>query len=380
MKSDRKTTGFSCILLTLILICLGASTVGVLGVFLPMRTAKVFGPASMDLSVRQHFTLSAMLMIEANDLVRPADPNGQTQSFTVTLGESIQSITNRLEEQRLIPNADAFRNFLAYSGLDVTLQAGDYQLNPAMTPLQIARTLQDPTPAEVDFSILAGWRVEEIANALPTSGLEISPEAFLAAVSRPPEGYPFLQNLPSLASLEGYLFPGSYRLARKLSVDELVALLLANFEKNLDPALQSAFHSQGLTLHEAVILASMVEREAILADEMPVIASVFLNRLAAGMNLDSDPTVQYAIGHNANQGTWWTNPLSLEDLQVNSPYNTYLFPGLPPGPIANPGMAALKAVANPADTPYFYFRAACDGSGSHRFAQTYAEHVNNACP
>jgi UPF0755 protein len=318
--------------------------------------------------------------MEANDLVRPANPNGQNQSFTVTLGESIQSITQRLEEQKLIPNANAFRNFLAYSGLDVTLQAGEYQLNSGMTPLQIARALQDPTPAQVDFNILEGWRAEEIANSLPTSGLDISPEAFMAAVTKPPDGYPFLQDLPSLASLEGYLFPGSYQLERSLSIDELIALLLANFEKNVNEETQAAFQNQGLTLHEAVILASMVEREAVLEEEMPVIASVFLNRLAAGMKLDSDPTVQYAIGHNAKQGTWWTNPLSLDDLKGNSPYNTYLFPGLPPGPIANPGMSALRAVANPADTSFFYFRASCDHSGSHQFSQTYDEHVRNACP
>ena len=111
---------------------------------------------------------------------------------------------------------------------------------------------------------------------------------------------------------------------------------------------------------------------------MPRIASVFLNRRAIGMKLDSDPTVQYALGFNND--TWWTNPLSLADLQVDSPYNTYLNPGLPPGPICNPGLAALKAVAFPEQTPYFYFRAACDHSGRHLFAETFEQHKSNACP
>jgi UPF0755 protein len=98
------------------------------------------------------------------------------------------------------------------------------------------------------------------------------------------------------------------------------------------------------------------------------------------MKLDSDPTVQYALGYNTAAATWWTNPLSASDLQFDSPYNTYLYPGLPPGPICNPGLSALNAVAYPAQTPYYYFRAACDGSGRHAFAQTYEEHLRNACP
>ena len=112
---------------------------------------------------------------------------------------------------------------------------------------------------------------------------------------------------------------------------------------------------------------------------MPLIASVFLNRLRADMNLAADPTVQYALGYNQAQESWWTNPLSLEDLEFSSPYNTYLNPGLPPGPICNPSLAAIEAVASPADTTYFFFRAACDGSGRHSFAESFDEHLGNAC-
>jgi UPF0755 protein len=113
---------------------------------------------------------------------------------------------------------------------------------------------------------------------------------------------------------------------------------------------------------------------------MPVIASVYLNRLANAMKLDADPTVQYALGFNPEQDTWWTNPLSSQDLQAQSPYNTYLQAGLPPGPIASPGLAALKAVAFPTKTSFYYFRAACDGSGRHAFSETYEQHLQKACP
>jgi UPF0755 protein len=156
--------------------------------------------------------------------------------------------------------------------------------------------------------------------------------------------------------------------------------ILMNFEAQVNPELRSGFATQGLDLCQAVTLASIIQREAILDEEMPLIASVFYNRLNSGAVLASDPTVQYALGFNQKQGTWWTNPLSLNDLQVDSPYNTYIYPDLPPGPISNPGLSALRAVANPAQTPYYYFRAACDGSGRHLFAETYDEHLTNECP
>jgi len=116
------------------------------------------------------------------------------------------------------------------------------------------------------------------------------------------------------------------------------------------------------------------------ADEMPMIASVFYNRLGINMRLQTDPTVQYALGFDFPQGSWWTTPLSLDDLKVDSPYNTYLHPGLPPGPISNPGLAALQAVAAPAKSNYFYFQARCDKSGLHNFAETLEQHQQNNCP
>jgi UPF0755 protein len=142
----------------------------------------------------------------------------------------------------------------------------------------------------------------------------------------------------------------------------------------------TGIQKQGLTIFEAVSVASIVERESVLSEEMPLIASVFLNRLAIGMPLEADSTVQYAIGYNQAQETWWTNPLSAGDLQFDSPYNTYLYPGLSPGPIANPDARALRAVAFPAQTPYFFFRAVCDDSGRHDFSETFEEHLNKACP
>ena len=136
---------------------------------------------------------------------------------------------------------------------------------------------------------------------------------------------------------------------------------------------------QGLSLYQGLILASIVQREAVVAAEMPIIASVFHNRLKVPMKLETDPTVQYALGYNASSNSWWKTPLTFSDLEVDSPYNTYLYPGLPPTPIASPGLAALQAVAYPAQTPYYYFRAACDNSGKHNFSETFEQHLQFAC-
>jgi UPF0755 protein len=360
--------------------CLGTAT-GILGwLELTDRVKATFGPASPNLSLTQTMRLTIILFLNSEKLTQPASSLDLEQPLIVVAGESPPYVAANLESQGLISDASAFTAFLQYAGLDTTLQAGDYLLSPVMSPLEIARALQDPTPKEVDFTVLEGWRLEEIADSLPTSGLEISPQQFLDATRQPPAGYPFLDELAPGQSMEGFLFPGSYELARESSVSQVLISLLDNFSVHITPEIETGIQRQGLSMLQAVILASIVEREAIVEDEMPMLASVFLNRLVAGIPLEADSTVQYALGYNESQKTWWTNPLSSRDLEFDSPYNTYRYPGLPPGPIANPGLNALEAVAFPADTPYYYFRATCDGSGRHTFAETFQEHLENACP
>jgi UPF0755 protein len=246
-----------------------------------------------------------------------------------------------------------------------------------MSAINIAREFQDATSSEVRFVVLPGWRMEEIAASLPTSGLAITPEEFLTLTRSPRADYDFLSGA---ASLEGFLFPDSYIFPRNTSVTEFVDALVRNFGLHLTSDLRLGYTQQGLTVREAVIIASIVEREAVRDEEKPLIASVFLNRWRVGMKLDADPTVQYALGYDHTRGSWWKSPLGLIDLQFDSPFNTYMYPGLPPAPIANPGMDSLQAVAFPAETTYYYFRAKCDGSGYHSFAESFEEHLLNACP
>jgi UPF0755 protein len=349
-------------------------------VVIPSQAKHIFGQPHPSLSLQQRIYLSTLLLMNRPEVTTPVDPLSQPRVFQVQMGESARSIASNLETGGLIWNSDAFMRYLQYSGLDRSLQVGEYELSASMSVIEIARAMQDATPTQVDFVILPGWRLEEVASALPTSGLTLLPQEFLFAASHPDRNIAFLEDLPPGASLEGFLFPGKYELDRDITLAKFIEVVLGNFENKLSPELLQGFSQQGLDVFQAVTLASIIQRESIVPDEMPLISSVFHNRLRTGMKLDSDPTVQYALGYNKAKSTWWTNPLSLDDLRTDSPYNTYLYPGLPPGPIANPGREALKAVAFPAESPYFYFRAACDGSGTHVFSVTFEEHVNNACP
>ncbi len=356
-------------LLTLLLLALGFGV--------PAVAESAFGPPSPALSAWQRFSFGLKLLVNADDLTAPRDPNGGEMLFIIDPGESVFSISNRLEQAGIIPDARAFRIYLAWTGMDAYIQTGVFRLSPALNARSIAGMLQSATLTEVTFTVLPGWRMEEIAATLPTSGLSISPDEFLAAASAP--GL-FPDLIPADASAEGFLHPDTYILPRTTTAGQLVSVLVQAFLARLPADYAEAYAARGLTLHQAVTLASIIEREAVVDEEMPLIASVFYNRLAIGMKLQTDPTVQYALGFNVLQNTWWTTPLSAADLQFDSPYNTYLYPGLPPGPISNPGLAALQAVAYPADSPYFYFQAKCDGSGLHNFAETFEEHEGNYCP
>jgi UPF0755 protein len=372
MKRSR-----SCVPIVLLVFMLLVIGLVVVAISVPAMAWQSFGAPGPALNSWQRFSYGLELVWNAGDLTQPRDPAGPDQIFIIQPGESVRSIADRLEQAGLIRNAQTFRTYLLWTGLDTIIQTGTYRLSPAQTGRDIAQMLKSTTLTEVNFSVLPGWRLEEIAASLPTSGLDITPEAFMAAATAPAGAPDFI---PAGATAEGFLSPGKYTLPRSTSAEQLVFLLLQNFSSKLTPELRSGLTSQGLTVFQAVTLASIIQREAVVTDEMPMIASVFYNRLGINMRLQTDPTIQYALGYDAARNTWWTTPLSLEDLKVDSPYNTYLYQGLPPGPISSPSLAALQAVAAPATSNYFYFQARCDKSGRHNFAVTLAQHQQNNCP
>jgi UPF0755 protein len=344
---------------------------------IPAIAAHTYGPPSSRLTAVERIEYSARVLWDDGLLTRPLDPTRAVQVFEVQIGESVDAVCRRLQAAGIVGDASMLRDYLIYTGQDTSVQAGTYHVSAGMSIIDVARGLQDATPTQVSFVVLPGWRLEEIAASLPTSGLSITPEEFVAAAAAP---YAAAGYLEGAATTEGFLYPDSYILARGMTVKELIDLLVRNFLLHLTVDLEEGYARQGLTVYQAVTLASIVQREAVKPDEAPIIASVYLNRLKMGMRLEADPTVQYAAGYNAVQGSWWTNPLSVEDLRRPSPYNTYLNEGLPPAPIDNPALDALRAAASPAETPYYYFTARCDGTGYHSFAQTFDEHLRNLCP
>jgi len=299
--------------------------------------------------------------------------------FVVEPGQSTAEIAEHLARERLISSAFAFQWYARLRGMDGRLEAGRYTLRSDMTMDQILETLTSaPGPVEINITIPEGMRLEEVAELLDEKGIFAAAD-FRAALQETYD-YDFLADRPEGASLEGYLFPDTYRIFSSDPPTRFVALMLENFGTRFDAAMREQARAEGKTIFEVVTLASIVEKEAIRDEERPLIASVYLNRLAAGMTLDADPTVQYAVGYNARQGRWWPelyfDELKIDRLSdIDSPYNTYRYPGLPPGPICSPGLAALRAVLEPADTDYYYFVA--KGDGSHAFARTLEEHNAN---
>jgi len=310
--------------------------------------------------------------------------------FRVEPGTPARLIGQQLQTAGLISDARLFEAYVRVTGVAAQLEAGDFVLSPAMTMAEIVTTLQAAEASSVTVTIPEGWRVGQIADYLGAAAV-FSDTVALASyrtqvlsgqlTDLDPAAYPFLADRPANASLEGYLFPDTYEIPAVDAVAvDVLRRQLDTFAARVLPVYQEAVAkgTTTLSLYELLTLASIVEREAVVAEERPAIARVYLNRLAQGIKLEADPTVQYAMGYQAATGQWWKTPVFLEEYSgVDSPYNTYLYPGLPPGPIANPGLSSIRAVLVPDEHTYLYFVALPDGSGRHVFAETFAEHSEN---
>ena len=362
----------------LIIILAFAIFVFIVAVFIPNIVAHMLGAPDPAMDNASRILYSTKLFLNRDLLFSPYSSSGSDRVFIIYPGKTAEEIVGDLSNAQLIKDAGNFTDYLVYKGVDRQLQAGTYLLNPKLNPIEIAALLYDTTPADISFSFLAGWRTEEIAALLPTSGLYISADDFINLVKNPPQPLSDIIS-PDLISLEGYLFPGNYQVMKSANAEELTRQVLLNFISQLPENYEASLNKTGLSLGDAIILASIIEKEAILPEEAPIIASVFINRMNANMPLQSDPTIQYALSYSTDQKTWWKNPLTSEDFDINSPFNTYLHLGLPPTPICNPGKSSIMAILEPANTEYLFFRAACDGSGRHLFNITFEDHRSDAC-
>ncbi len=339
------------------------------------RLTNLIGSASDDLTWLQQVRYTLKLSRNLEVLVQPAAGEGNPSIISVEEGEPVLSVAQKIFDTGFLQDKELLLDYLVYRGFDKKILPGRYALQDNLSIRETGDRLIDPAYRLVSLTLLPGLRLEEIAELISHSGLEFSSEAFLNAT----RNYPAEFHPAGGSSLEGYLLSGTYEFKRSISLESFLNGFVHHFQEMIDSDMVKAFNRNGIRVEQAVIMASMISREAMEPEEYPIIASVFYNRLRAGMRFESDPTVQYAAGWDQNQKTWWKNPLSLSDLSAYSEYNTYIISGFPKGPISNTSYEILQAVANPESTPFFYFRAKCDGSPFHNFAVTYEEHLRNDC-
>ena len=325
----------------------------------------------------EHASLGYYLRSRQEEVAKPADPaDSRELTFVVEDGENAATVAYKLQDHGLVTDPELFRRVVQYWEADQDIQVGVYSLRRNMTMEEIMAQLQHGKLPEARVAIIEGWRVEQVAEALEQAGV-VSANEFLAAAAAPQSGYSFLSDRPAgaPASPEGFLFPDTYQFPKPARADQVIEILLRAFERRVPRELRETAADQGMSMYEVVTLASIVEREAVVAVERPLIAGVYLNRIQAGMYLQSDPTVQYAKGHDPATGGWWNPMVQEEAITVISPYNTFLNPGLPPGPICSPGLGSVEAVLSPTPSDYLFFYS--KGDGSHAFAVTYEEHLKN---
>lgn len=289
----------------------------------------------------------------------------ETVRFTVIPGSSLQQIATDLEREGLCDRTWAFRAVARLDGRERGVRAGEFELPVGASPARLFRLLVEGPQVTRAVTLPEGWSARRAASVLADS-LGIAEPELVRLVEDPPADWRARLQIPEGHGLEGYLFPQTYRFTRGLDARAVLETLLATLERALDDTLRAQIEAHTFSLHEVLTLASIVEAEATRDDERGRVAAVYLNRLAKGWKLEADPTVAYAAGKVGER-------LLLRDLQIESPYNTYRVPGLPPGPINNPGLASIRAVLAPEpDFDAMYFVA--DGAGGHRFSKTWEEH------
>ncbi|MEZ4501647.1 MAG: endolytic transglycosylase MltG [Dehalococcoidia bacterium] len=302
---------------------------------------------------------------------------GERRQVVVERGMAGDAIASLLLDRGVIDDARRFNALLGYSGAAPSLQSGCYELESGIPTAEVIRRLTAGETTTQALVIPEGLRLEQIGELAIDAGVATAEQWDAAVASVEGSALPAGRGDEGL---NGYLMPAAYPVECDTNATSFVESMAATFEERVTPELIAEAEAQGLTLHDVVTLASIVEREAVEKDEQPLVASVFRNRLDIGMALGADPTVQYALTTlpdraSVEQFGWWKQELTFDDLEVDSPYNTYVNAGLPPGPIANAGLDAIIATIRPAETEFLYFVA--KGDGSHAFSETFEEHVAN---
>jgi UPF0755 protein len=289
------------------------------------------------------------------------------QFVEIPQGAGSVAIAKRLADAGVVRDVNSFRLALWLTGEGRRLQAGEYRFDQPMSARQVADKIARGDVYVRPITFPEGLTLKQMGALYESKGFGPAREFLTAAKN----GSLVSAVDPGAKDLEGYLFPDTYKLPRHATAEQLVARMVAGFMKTLTPALIDTAEARGMTIRQLVTLASIVEKETGNSDERPHVAAVYANRLKVGMGLQCDPTVIYALERAGR----YNGNLTRENLQFDSPYNTYRYAGLPPGPIASPGRASIEAAASPADVSYLYFVSKNDGS--HAFATTLEEHNRN---
>ena len=292
---------------------------------------------------------------------RPASENRRQTIFQVQRGQNFQAISAHLKRRGLITHPSKFRILARLKGADKSIHAGEYLLAADMSPNEILEMLVAGRVRLLKFTVPEGYRITQIAEIVEAAGL-VAGEDFIEAAS---DGRAASQAGIEADSFEGYLFPDTYYFPKNASAAEIVTAMVERLQSLFSDQWRARAAELGYTVHQILTLASIIEKETGTAAERPIISSVFHNRLKKGMRLETDPTVIYGIED-------FDGNLTRKHLTTRTPYNTYKIRGLPPGPIASPGLAAIEAALYPADTPYLFFVSRKDST--HQFSSTLAEH------
>lgn len=307
---------------------------------------------------------AALVLVAFGPVTRPPQPE---RVVYFPPGSTTREVTAVLARERLVRHPVLFRTLARFEGLDRSVRAGEYRLNAGMPSWVVLQNLVEGRTVVHRVVLPEGLKARDVAYRLAHAGVGREKD-LLALIASPEKVFDgrVPPELAGIASLEGFLFPDTYDLSRGEPPEQVLRRMVERFLADAVPLYAQSPLRLQMTLYQMVTLASLVEAEAQAAAERGTIAGVFYNRLSRGMPLQSCATVEYALGRHKGR-------LSLEDLQIDSPYNTYLHPGLPPGPIGNPGRASLAAVAHPDPTPYLYFVA--KGDGTHQFSRSFADHL-----
>lgn len=321
----------------------------------------------------------AIIMISGflywRNLNLPADLNGKEEIFILNKGQSVSQIADNLRKENLIKSSLYFKYVIWRDRLKI--KAGEYLISPKLSAREIIKLLTagESISQEKKITIIEGWNLKDIGVYLEKNQVADAKNFSLLA-SAPLNSWKFdfakpefLNQTPGQADLEGYLFPDTYRISKDASSEEIIYKMLANFNKKFTPEMRAEIKRQKKTIHEIVVMASIIEKEVRTAEDMKIVSGIFLDRIKSGLPLQSDASLSYILEDKIGGHTF-------EQTKIDSPYNTYKYRGLPPGPIANPGLNAIRAAIYPAETDYVYFLSD-QTTGKTIYSRTLEEHNLN---